>query len=297
MLKQLKKLVYRHSGKISLPGVLLMPLSCFVTAAILGLFYGYLNFNNISIYFNVLFILLIAYFESVLISFFGRTFRVRNLPIMVLVSLLSGILIVYMSWVGWFYSFSVSFRSVAGSSIVLDPYQLVDQMAGLAQNGYWAVGEYMPKGDMLWSVWGIEALIPIMVCVYRPQKALERMVYCEACSQWVDDTKSYYPFISIDHIDDFINEIINGNFKQLAKLKRVPVTSTRYTQLDLIQCPACQEFHLLSIVEITRIMDSHGHDVLDRYPILNNYILSNENYEMIKQLFRDRSSPLNRKLA
>lgn len=273
---------YNHSGRVSPQLILGIPL-VFIISTIIAFIYSYaVVYIPVAGYLNILltvgFALGIGYCTAVTLQFF----KTRNTTFAVTVGLLVGIFAVYASWVAFEYALWNRDNTEPISLLRLASRpQAVWQLASLiAEKGWYSLRNFTPQGIVLWSFWGIEALIVCGTAAYMPYSFIAHTVFCETCSGWTKGYKNRLSFLYED-AHELKKKLIHQDMSFLNNTKKINTTTKTFYRIECMTCDKCKNLFTLSLLKITRNWDKNGEEQEKKKFILKNLYISKETFERL----------------
>jgi len=243
---------YRHSGRFSLGGVLHGLIIGCASALAVGYAYGrgltYIPEAHIAVLSTIAFGGLVGAATG-----FGlKRGDVRNKRVTLVVTALSSLLALYMSWAVWI---DFVFRRTGNhrfhwSAVAQRPAALLYLMVWLNHYGTWAFDNSMTatKGWVLSVVWIGEALIVIGCAVVAAVAVGLQKPFCEACSRWCRRAVRLVLNAAPDS-EELKHRIENKDLSSLEGLGLAPKASDHLI-VTLHSCNHCCEFHTLSLTQV-----------------------------------------------
>ncbi len=270
---------YKHSGAIGWTGPIYMVIFGTVVTLVLSIIYGYAIYNIPFIYLNFFITLFYGAIVGYTISFAGELGKVRNMGILVLFGFVFGLLAEYAGWVSWI---SAAIGEFAILTIFFSPGVILYIIQVGAEEGIWSIFGWTPTGLALYIIWGIEAIMVVGAVVLTAIGSLIFTPFCERCNRRVEQKETISLLEPITNPNELKAQLEQGNYTSLNVLKRVEAGSKLNTELELSQCPTCQQFHLLTVKSVTIKVDSKGEGETERNNIVKNLLLDTNTYEIIR---------------
>lgn len=272
---------YKESGKIGLPGIVLMAAAGLIASAILGAIYGYAIFYIPFIYLNFFITIFFGVGVGLAIGKTGYFTKVRNRQAVLIFGLVFGIIAGYFGWIFWIHA--------ASEQTVLDfnPENILTIMGDIAENGAWSMFGWTPTGAALYIIWAIEGLIIIIASIIFALSGIGRQPFCEECENWTEETTLTNTLEPIGDPGTLISGLEKNNIGELTKLKRVSPDESHRTKVQLLNCPECGKSHYLTLEDIKVTVNDKGETKEDETTILENLILTNQSFDEIRKWGED----------
>jgi hypothetical protein len=207
---------------------------------------------------------------------FGADYgQIRSRFLMWFISSFFAVFACYVSWIFWIWI------SSEYKSIIITPTEIYEVMRTLLEQGTFKIGQVAFKGNSLIGAWVGEFLI-IWFTVYLSGQVQAESAYCEKCNKWVTPTLKYEHRQTFKDNDKFIKYMEEGNFAKLYSLKKVGDDSKEYSNIYLSYCDSCSDSRFLRVDKVKHSKNYKGHKKTDDDIILDNLILSLEDFELIK---------------
>lgn len=267
---------YKHSGKIELLGLVLMVLFGTATAAVLGVLYAYLT--NFIPFPYINFFITLGYGGAVGLAtgFGGKLGKVRNIPIMLAGGALAGLIAVYTAWVGYF------FVSVGSRELLLDPIALFGFAKLVAALGPWSIFGITPKGDLLYILWVIEAVMIIGSSAAGAAVIVSNSLFCERCHAWFKGKHIISSLEPLKNLDYLIEQFQEDNFTAIYRLKKS--TGSVYTEIEVRHCHLCKQEFYLTVRLVGVVTDSKGKQEKKEAELVRHIAISALVYNNLQKL-------------
>lgn len=194
MLKRVVKMqtnnVFKHSGRFSVGGLFSTILKGAVVAALLGGLYGVIGYYSPFFIINMCVLIGIAIAMGMLLQEFVRSGHIRSNAIAALVGAATGGVLLAVQWIVWL-RLTVEFW-VLDFATILNAIQVVGLL------GPWSVFGWTPTGTSLYVIWGIEALLIVVMPTVMARNTVRDTPYCEQTGQWADVEYTQKKFASCD---------------------------------------------------------------------------------------------------
>jgi hypothetical protein len=269
---------YKHSGKFNLAGVFLIILLCSIVTPLLSIIYAYGIHYIPLIYVNAFLTLGLGLLVGMTVSIGAKTGKVRNMALVFLFGLLFGLFAEYCSWVSWIYILSDH------QQLLPHPQALLEIMQPLAANGMWTVFGWTPTGMALYAIWLIEGIMIVGFAGLMAYAGLNDLPFCEQCMVWTLKQHTSHPLEPVTNTSSMVTQLEQKNLSGLKGLMKAEAGGSAYTQLELKQCPNCQQDGYLTLKSVTISTDEKGKSSKKEATVLENLILDNAGYAAVKAI-------------
>ena len=269
---------YKHSGAFDFLSPVYMILLGGIGAVVLGAVYGTLIYYMPFIYVNFLATLGLGIAIGWLVSKGGQFGKVRNREMLFAGGIALGLFADYVGWISWIFAAS------EGDIVAILPADVFAVVAEVAENGAWSLfGDFTPTGIVLYAIWTIQAGIIAGGSGYFAWKTLRHTPFCEVCRRWVKDAKELGPHMPVIDKRGLQSKLEEGDFAALADLQSLRLKGDSWTQIELLRCPGCSEFHLLTVKAMRIVQNSEGKADLKAQDIVRNLIVDAKAYEELSK--------------
>ena len=273
---------YNHSGKLSAQLILGIPLVLIVTI-LLAFIYAYAVvyipiIGYLSVLFTIGFALGVGYSTASVLQFF----KTRNTTLAVIIGLFVGLFALYAAWVTFEYALwnRDSPEPINLLRLAARP-QAVWQLACLiAEKGWYSLRNFTPKGAVLWTFWGIEALIICGASVYLPYSFIAHAVFCETCSGWAHMHANNLSFQYEDE-HELKKKLTHQDMSFLDNIIKLKTGTEKFYRIECMACDSCDRLFTLSLLRIKRTWDKNGKEQEKRKFILKHLYISKETFERL----------------
>jgi hypothetical protein len=279
-----KSLYYRHSGKFRLNAPTTMLSGGAVAALALGGIYGLLVALNPFIYVNAAALAIACVSMGAVLSKLAMWTHTRQPILVLLIGFICGLVALYAAWVAWL------IPVLGWRYLVWEPWILRELIPHLAEEGVWGFGPgmggppKMVKGEMLWAIWGAEAVLIVMVATFAPWMNIRQAVYCERCGEWVNREERIQSFAPVPRKDELRRRLESGDIAALLELEPVPDEATEYTRYVLKWCESCDTFNLLSVWTGRMFVGSKGEAKFKAEAIVKDLFIDAQARKMVVSL-------------
>lgn len=245
---------YRHSGSITVNGVMLGLGTVLAGGALLAVAYAYLL--QFVPYVKLRFLLPLAFGAG--LGFFPavvmRQKKVRSLTHGMVVVGVGALACLYVSWCYWIYLLMQASEPQVGwghlAGLLLQPQVTWDVVKLLAVDGVWGIDKGgAVSGWALWLVWILEALAVVGIALMAARHRLWREPFCEGCDEWCTP-ESPDVWAGAKDKAELRQRLESKDFQTLSQKAQSPDETTACYRLDLHTCMKCQQTHTLSAVSV-----------------------------------------------
>ncbi len=251
---------YKSSGRIPIVGVVVTVAAGMACAAVLGCIYGAISFYNPFIYVNFLGALGVGFLPAIVITKVAYWGKIRNNPFLMVLGIITGLVALYFSWVGYLFValasggvFELSFMNAI--YLIASPLGVWEIILGLAENGGWSMMGYTPTGIVLYLLWAVEA--GIIIAVNSIGATGNEEPFCEDCKVWTearDDT----PLLQKQNRFELKENLEQENYKVLDEMLKEEADPTNCFSAIFNICPHCKASSYLTVIHITIKVDEEG---------------------------------------
>ena len=140
--------------------------------------------------------------------------------------------------------------------------------------GVWGMDRGSPvKGDLLWSVWLIEAVIIFTTAAAISRRIARKRPFCESCRQWAAGPLTLASTSVLDAAD-LKHCLESRQYDFVPQLPRYGGIAGEYLAWEYFQCPSCKEFNALSVTRIIVARDKGGRTRKTRRTIIDKLLLA-----------------------
>ena len=245
---------YKRSGAISFVGLILMAALALPLAAVTGAIYGigiyYVPFVKIS--FLVTFAAAAGF--GFALAGLGILGKMRSMGILLVVSVVSGTLLWYVSWIAWV--FAMTDHEV----IFIDPRGLVEIMTIGFHEGFWGMGSSggPVTGYPLVGIWFLEAALIIGLAAIIPVSVLGDKLFCEPCNAWIGGSSEFPQREAMENPDSVKAALEADDFESLAALGPRMGSDKPYTSVAVKCCEKCGGLGYLQVKACTLVQSKNG---------------------------------------
>jgi hypothetical protein len=203
------------------------------------------------------------------------TANVRNSGAVVLFSFLTALAGYYVAWIAWLCALYQDLNvPISATRLVHSPHWMYRIILRLNEIGVWGMDRGSPvKGDLLWSVWLLEAAIIFATAVAISRKMARKRPFCENCGRWAAGPLAIASTSVLDAAD-IKQRLESRQYDFVPQLPRFGGIAGEYLAWEYYQCPACNEFNALIVTRIQMTRDKRGRTRKVRRTIIDKLILS-----------------------
>jgi len=266
---------YSHSGQVPPAGLFAGVVVGAVAAIVGGVAYGYADHYLRFIYLHVV---MTFAFGALLGWTTARAMlvtNVRNNGAIVLLSLLTALAGYYVAWIAWLCALYQDVNiPISATRLVASPHWMYRIILRLNELGVWGMDRGSPvKGDLLWSVWLLEAAIIFATAAAISRKMARKRPFCENCGRWAAGPLGIASTSVLD-ATDLKQRLESRQYDFVPQLPRFGGIAGEYLAWEYYQCPACKEFNTLIVARIQMTRDKRGRTRKVRRAIIDKLILS-----------------------
>ena len=277
-------LYYEHSGNYSFGGALTGLAAGLVAGFILAVVYAYLE----------IYIPIAGYITFIMAAGFGLLTgaatgwglmkgNVRHNGVGTLVGLVVGLIALHISWAVWIYAMIRRAEFDASLIIILlRPDLMWEAILGINADGAWSMRSWTPTGIVLWTLWGIEALIVVGATVATAAGSI-MLPFCETCKNWCEQEEGAAR-LALAEGGELKSHLESKNFGFVEKLGAPAPGAVEYLRLDLCCCKSCGTTNTLAVKSVTLDVDKRGETSESTTDILENLLLSSDEVAKVRRL-------------
>lgn len=261
-------LYYQRSGRMGALGLPLMLGFGVGMGALLGIPYAYAVHYCPLIYVNFLITMAFGFAIGMAVNIGARTGKVRNLGMVMLAGLISGLAAEYVSWVGYVHA-------VAQNPVwVWSPGELQAYIEVINAQGVWSIKSSTPTGYVLGAVWLVEAGILVGMAVWLPRSGIGSTPFNEQTGTWADTVVAYGPFQLTGELHALTSRLEAGDTAAVNELARAPASASSFHHCVITSCADDDQFTLLSLEAISRTYDDKGKEQLTKRTLLKHLFIT-----------------------
>jgi len=275
--------LYRHSGAISAPGLLLGLAAGLFTAGVLGVVYSFLIVYIPFIYINPL--LTCGYVVALgwVVAWGTKTGKLRNSIVVGLLAFIAGVVGLYVAWGA---DLLARFNTDVGLA-AFHPAVLSDYMAFFYRQGFWSLfGARALSGMLLGAVWVIEAAIIVGGATALAVVFFGRTPFCETCRRWCTAVEGVAKLQVRPSQETVLERVLAGKLDALDELYRAEAKAETYLRLDVSRCETCSASNFLSIRNVVHGVDRDGNSQMSVETLLANLVLHESDLAAVRSAGR-----------
>lgn len=254
---------YTPSGKLG-NGLLLMPLVGVVSAAVLGVVYGYVNVYNPLIYVQVLGTMFYAAGIGYPLLKAAEWSKCRSVGATVLISGVTGLIALYTAWVAFEHALIGRWGSSGTTPTLLQlfssPSSVWDIAWSINDTGWFTLfrSKTNLSGIILTLFWIAEAAVVIGITVVIPLGFVRGRVFCEDCNVWCNERKDLARF-GLTSNPEVKKRLAAGDLAALGELPTEEVLLHQpYIRVDSQRCEGCNATAAFSATEVKPEQNKEG---------------------------------------
>jgi len=247
--------LYRHSGAVTLSGLLLSSVAGACCALALGFGYTWAIAWIPFVYVNFLLALGLGGAVGFLVGRAATAGNLRNTFVIALLGLAWGVVAWYVAWAA-----DARARQFEDAPWFLwQPDLLWAYATYCYENGTWGLGRGggTVSGIPLGIVWLIEAGMVVGCAMFMALGASLSQTFCERCGRWIETQQGVRKLSLQDANQDAVERLLAGELSVAADLPRAG-DGEPHLRLDLTCCPTCSESNYLTLERVTYETDDKG---------------------------------------
>jgi hypothetical protein len=201
--------------------------------------------------------------------------NVRNTAAVVLFCFFTALAGYYVAWIAWLCALYQDLNvPISVTRLLASPHWMYRIVLHLNEFGVWGMERGSPvKGDLLWSVWLIEAVIIFTTAAAVSRKIARKRPFCESCRRWAAGPLTLASTSVLDPAD-LKQRLESRQYDFVPQLPRFGGIAGEYLAWEYFQCPACKEFNALSVSRIIVARDKRGRTTKTRRTIIEKLLLA-----------------------
>ncbi len=270
---------YKHSGAFDFFSPVYMILLGGIGALVLGGIYGVVTRFMPIVEITIVMTIGLGVAVGWLVGKGGELGKVRSRAVLTVFGVLLGLFADYVGWITWLLA------CTEFEYLVVNPAGLLAVLREIAKEGAWSFGfveGFTPTGVVLYAIWTVEAALIAGASAFFAWKALRHLPFCGACRRWVKDKKELPPREMVAIKSELRNNLERGDVTALTALKP-GFKGKSWTEIELLSCSGCRDFHLLTVKSKRVTVDSKGKRHESEDDIVRNLIIDRPAYEAISQ--------------
>ncbi len=280
--EELRGPYYKRSGRCNCGKLLLFTLAGMAVAIPLALAYQ-LAINYIPfIYVNVLLTLGLGFCGGAMGVLILNKSKCRNFGIDMLVGLLLG---TWMLWLSWGVLVSLLVKEIPIFA-AMRPDMIMAVAGKVMEPGtnYLTIRSIEITGLGLITVWGIEALLILGTSLAAVLAMKSETTFCESCQKWTKRIFTSRHLQTCPDIEFICEKLESRDFAALLALEPV-TTDTEYTLITIDSCD-CGKTFLLTVSNDTITVDGKGNESVKKLEFLRNFYITQEEMNQISSTLK-----------
>lgn len=273
--------LYKHSGAVTVTGVMWGLVSGGVAAAAMGFMYTYAIVWIPFIYVNFLLTIGFGLLTGWAVSVGAKAGKLRNMPVAGLLGAFCGFLGLWTAW-----AVDPMARMGRMADVSMGPQfgfgTLFDYMAVLYENGSWGIKKATVSGIFLGLIWIIEAGIIVIGAALVTPGRLSDLAFCEPCDVWTR-VQTNLRTITLEGSEPVLARIGEGDVAALRDAKRADAGAAGFLRVDLSTCPSCANSAYLTLTLVQKKVDDKGKESTDEKAVLQNMAISAADVAVVKE--------------
>jgi hypothetical protein len=259
---------YKHSGDITMGGLLNGMATGVVVALVLSIPFAYINVYIPFVYLTILATVGYAGVTGWLSAKVARAGDLQSVGMYILIGLVSGIAAEYFNWVAWIFAVSRQ------QALIFNPVGLVAAARQILPEGTWGLrGNEAVSGIPLLCIWIIEAGMIIGIATYITYRGLVQFICCPECKKWFDRPTKTVHFKMSDKPELVTFHLRSLQFKSLTDLGKADLAvDRRYFAVELYFCPACSKFGCFTVKSVETVIKKDKAETKEKV-LINRLIL------------------------
>lgn len=285
---------YRHSNRITWPGVILGTAIGIGIACCASVAYAWCMFKSPSEKLCALIAVFYGFGLGWVTAKVMRTLKVRNLPITMLVTLIVTAVGYYLAWCVWLsIVFSQGKTTVSAMDLIRDPHRAYADAGHVYQVGTWgrqSSGSHKRveavHGTELGLLWIGEAIAIFGGGLVAAGAVMVDQPFCENCGQWCSKGLAFRTNVPSDN-RQFVQSLEAHDLRAVEALGLAPPGAREFLQFTHQGCPQCQQLNTLSISR-TKVKYNKKGQISGRtaHRIANKLLISPQELASLTQLAR-----------
>ncbi len=279
--------LYRHSGAVTLSGLLGASLVGAGSAPALGFAYAWAIAWIPFVYINFLLTLGLGGIVGFLVGRAATAGKLRNTFVIGVLGLAWGVVAWYVAWAA-----DARARGAEVAWLVWQPDQLWDYVGYFYENGLWGIGrgDNTVSGIPLGIVWLIEAGVVMGAATFMAMGASLSQTFCERCRCWIETQQGVRRLSLQDADSRLVERLLGGELSAAAELPRAG-DGEPHLRLDLTCCPTCRESNYLSVERVTYETDDKGSVSEKSDTALDRLAITPRDIEAVRNAGREAAVP------
>jgi hypothetical protein len=285
--------LYRHSGKISLVGLLAGAAATFVGGPVLATIYSVAIAYIPFIYLNAILSGVFGAGVGFVVAFAMKSGKVRNTWLIMTMAFGATLFAHYIGWMVWVAV--MFFRADAEVPVLalLFPPTFFEIVGELASEGVWTIGrsDTPVSGFFLWLVWCIEALVVFGASLVVAFTTAEGEPFCEACENWCRAHEDVLRLTGHADSGALSTRVLAHDLSVLTEATRPDPSEQTWHQVDLCLCDKCGGTNTLTLSHVTLSYDKKGNAQTKKRSLVERMLLSNEQSSWVRGVASSAPAP------
>jgi hypothetical protein len=287
-------LYYKPSGEVTVAGLCAGLFGGLLVALVLAFVYSYLIAYIPFVYVNALCTAGYACALGFVVGWLLKSGKMRNPAVGLFVTIIVSLAAYYFSWAVWLSAMlGRGDYDVSAFTLASQPSTLLDVILRVNEHGAWSIGrggKNPVTGVFLWIVWGVEALIVLVVPPVLAWGVLNSEPFCEFCGEWCEEDQG---LVSLGQAEPAgLKQVFES--KQFERLKSVGAKgpgAADWYRLDLHHCKRCDKTNTLTVKSEKITFDRKGNSKVESKDILSKLVLSKPEVEELRRVSREMTLP------
>lgn len=276
--------LYRHSGKVSLVGLLSGAAATFVGAPLVATVYSIAIAYIPFIYLNAILSGVFGGAVGFGVALAMKWGKVRNTWLIMASAFGATLFAHYIGWMVWVAV--MFFRADAEVPVVaiLFPPTFFEIIGELGSEGVWTIGRSNTpvSGFFLWLVWCLEALIVFGASLFAAFATAEGEPFCEACQSWCRAHEDVLRLTGHAESSSMSSRLLVHDLSVLTEASRPAASDQAWHQVDLCLCEKCGGTNTLTLSHVTLSYDKKGNAQTKKDALIDRLLLSNEQASWVR---------------
>lgn len=278
---------YKASGKFNPAVVVGVPIFAVLSMAY-ALIYAYVDvYIPIVGYLSLIFVVVFTALNIITTYALLQFFKVRNKFVVLAWGVMASVVAVYFDWACFLYVLiNKSLEdgdSVGFVELVFSPEKVWNGIQMVAETGWYSLRSAQINGGVLWTFWGIEALIVIGGNLLIAFGVLDE-VFCENCSVWTEKKENVFTFTFADE-ESLIKQFSTAESLFANSAENLTSETALFYKIDANVCKTCEELIYLSLGKCELKVDKSGEQSKDETNLVKNISYSVDDFRNLARAF------------
>jgi phosphatidylserine synthase len=278
---------YKLSGKFSPAIILGIPIFA-ALSMIYALIYAYVDiYIPIVGYLSIIFVFAFTVVNMATSSAILRFFKVRNKYVIFLWGTVAAAVAIYFNWACFLQVLLnkslADGESVGFAEIVFAPDTVWEGVKMVGETGWYSLKSAQIKGGVLWTFWGIEALIILVGHILMAFEMLKE-VFCEKCREWAEKKENIFSFEFNDE-KRLVEQFTSGDSNFVKEAAELTPDSTSFYKVDASVCSECDGLVYLSLNKCEIKQDKSGETSEANDELVKNIYYSIDEFKKLAENF------------